>query len=154
MAMDVRIEKVAAKPTACVRVHTTVEHIGEAFDRELPKVASHVAEVGGVITGPPFTRYLRVGPEGIDMEVGFPTATLIPRNGEVTPAELPEVEAAVATHVGGYDGLPAAYGEIEQWIRARGRVPDTAMWEVYLTDPGADPDTSHWRTQIVWPLKA
>ena len=151
--MDVKIEKVPARPTACVRVHTEVGHIGEAFRTELPKVASHVAEVGGVIVGPPYVRYLDYGPAGVDMEVGFPTATLIPHDGEVVPAELPSVEAAVATHRGGYDRLPATYEELERWIRAHGHEPDRAMWEVYLTDPSADPDTSHWQTQIVWPLK-
>jgi hypothetical protein len=26
------------------------------------------------------------------------------------------------------------------------------MWEVYLTDPGTEPDTSKWRTEVFVPL--
>lgn len=152
--MEIKIERLPGRPTACVRVHTDAEHIGDTFNAMLPKVAEHVARVGGAIAGPPYTLYRDWGPTGGDIEVGFPTTAPIPRDGEVVPAELPDVRAAVAVHEGPYDRLPEAYEELGGWIRAHGHEPDEAMWEVYLTDPGADPETSHWRTQIVWPLKS
>jgi effector-binding domain-containing protein len=154
IAMEIKIERMPSRPTACVRVHTDVAHIGEAFNTAVPKVAEHVARMGGALAGPPYTLYREWGASGGDIEVGFPTTAPIPHDGEVVPAELPEVQAAVATYVGPYEGLGEAYEELQRWIRSHGHEPDKAMWEVYLTDPGADPDTSHWRTQIVWPLKS
>jgi hypothetical protein len=31
-------------------------------------------------------------------------------------------------------------------------VPAGHVWEVYLSQPQAEPDPSTWRTRIVWPL--
>ena len=28
-----------------------------------------------------------------------------------------------------------------------------APWEVYVTDPGAEPDQSKWRTEIFFPVR-
>jgi AraC family transcriptional regulator len=151
--MDIRIEEVTARPTACVRTHTDVAHIGEAFNAALPRVAERVARVGGTIAGPPYMRYRDWSAAGVDIEVGFPTVTPIPDDGEVVAGELPETEVAIAVHEGAYDRLPESYAELERWIRSQGREPAESMWEMYLTDPDADPDTSHWRTQVVWPLK-
>jgi AraC family transcriptional regulator len=136
-----------------VRAHTDAAHVGEAFNAALPKVAERVARVGGIIAGPPYMRYRGWGPAGGDIEVGFPTVEPVPDDGEVVAADLPEAQAAVAVHEGAYDSLPEAYAELERWIRSHGHEPADSMWELYLTDPDADPDTSHWRTQVVWPLK-
>jgi effector-binding domain-containing protein len=152
--MEIRIERLHATPTACVRVHTDVAHIGETFNAVLPKVAERVARVGGAIAGPPYMMYRDWGPAGGDVEVGFPTGARIPDDGDVIAAELPEADAAVAVHEGSYDRLPEAYAELERWIRSHGHEPSEEMWELYLTDPGADPETSHWRTQVVWPLRS
>ena len=151
--MEVTIRSLSAQPTACVHTRATAEHIGEKFNEAVPKIAAHVAAVGGVIVGPPYTRYHAVGPGGFDMEIGFPVMAPISHNGEVVPGELPAVEAAIAVHEGGYDQLPASYEQIEHWITDHGHEAAEGMWETYLTDPGAQPDPSTWRTQIVWPLK-
>lgn len=150
--MEITIQRMAARPTACVRIHAEPDQIAKSFDEQLPKVVAHVAEVGGTIAGPPYCRYYTYGPEGVDLEIGFPTTTMIPHDGQVIPSELPEVAAAVTVHVGAYDRLPSVYGELQRWIAEHGHEPDAGMWEVYLTDPGTLPP-AEWRTQIVWPLK-
>ena len=151
--MEITIRKHAACPTACVRLHTTAGHIGQAFRDALPKVAAHVAEVGGTIAGPPYARYYDYGPTGVDLEVGVPTTVAIPANGGVTTAELPEVEAAVTVHEGPYERLGETYDRLERWIDEHGHQAGRDMWEVYLTDPQEHPDPAEWRTEIVWPLK-
>ncbi|HEY7332343.1 MAG TPA: GyrI-like domain-containing protein [Candidatus Limnocylindria bacterium] len=151
--MDVTIQRVPGQPTACVHAHASIGQIGETFREALPRVIHHVEEVGAVIAGPPYTRYLAYGPEGVDMEIGFPTVTEIPHNGDVAPAELPEVEAAIAVHEGPYERLGATYEAMEHWIREHGHVPAEGMWEIYLNDPGAVPP-DQLRTEIVWPLKS
>jgi effector-binding domain-containing protein len=151
--MEITIRRLAACPTACVRVHTTADRIGEAFRQALPKVAAHIEEVGGTIAGPPYARYHEFGPSGVDMEVGVPTAVAIPANGDVTSAELPAVEAAVTVHQGPYERLGETYDRLERWIDEHGHEAGRDMWEIYLTDPQEQPDPAEWRTEIVWPLK-
>jgi hypothetical protein len=69
--------------------------------------------------------------------------------------------AAVATwHVGPHDGLGDAYRRLEGWLKAHGRAPDGAAWEVYRwIDAGVEPTPSawpappEWRTPLIQPIK-
>jgi effector-binding domain-containing protein len=56
------------------------------------------------------------------------------------------------THVGPYEALAQTYEQLTAWARAEGLPLAEGMWESYLSDPGAEPDPSTWRTLIVWPL--
>ncbi|HYO20461.1 MAG TPA: hypothetical protein VES02_17550, partial [Dermatophilaceae bacterium] len=44
-----------------------------------------------------------------------------------------------------------SYGALTAWMRDRGVEPNGDMWEVYLSDPVAEPDPSTWRTEIYTP---
>lgn len=66
--------------------------------------------------------------------------------------ELPGGRAVVGIHVGPFDSLASTYQELLAWVAAEGLELAVGMWEVYLTDPSAEPDPSRWRTRIVWPL--
>ena len=53
---------------------------------------------------------------------------------------------------GSYEGLAAAWPELDAWIRAQGRQPGPSLVETYLTDPVSNPDPSTWRTELTRPL--
>jgi AraC family transcriptional regulator len=38
-------------------------------------------------------------------------------------------------------------------MKSQGLEPAGAPWEVYVTDPGAEPDPSKWRTDIFFPVR-
>ena len=52
-------------------------------------------------------------------------------SGEVRPIRTPSGEAAVARHVGGYDGLAEAHSAIHEWSRESGRALGSTSWEIY-----------------------
>jgi effector-binding domain-containing protein len=66
--------------------------------------------------------------------------------------ELPGRRAVTTVHVGPYDSMHKTYAEVHAWMATQGLTPADHMWEVYLSDPSAEPDSSTWRTQIVWPV--
>ena len=55
--------------------------------------------------------------------------------------------------MGAYDSLPQTWSALTAWMSAHGLEPAGAPWEVYVTDPGAEPDTSKWRTDIFFPVR-
>ena len=69
------------------------------------------------------------------------------------PGELPAGTVATVTHMGPYDTLPQTWASLAEWIGSQGLQPAGAPWEVYVTDPGAEPDQSKWRTDIFFPVR-
>ncbi len=69
----------------------------------------------------------------IDKSTGFPAAC---QAGVIIP----------------YENLPQTWSALTEWMGSQGLRPTGSPWEVYVTDPGAEPDQSKWRTDIFFPL--
>jgi len=87
-------------------------------------------------------------------------AAAIPVSQSVQPGEglelitLPAGKAAQMDYYGGYDGLGKAHEKMEAYLQSRQLTADVPAVEEYVTDPGAEPDTSRWLTRLYYPLKA
>jgi effector-binding domain-containing protein len=160
-ALDAEIVHRSPQPTVAVRVQpawATLD-IGALFDRHIPEIAQRLGALGAAPAGPPYARYHRFGPDGNDIELGFPVAapmTALPEvaaisPGEIGRSELPGGEAAVTVHVGTYEGLSAAYDRLHAWVMEQGRAPAAGPWESYRDNPAVVP-TDELRTDITWPL--
>ena len=92
----------------------------------------------------------------VDVEAGFPLAAPFSKPGRCghgcDAGTLPAGPAYEALHVGPYESLPRTYGAIMARMREDGGSPGEAMWEYYLSDPGAEPDPAKWQTLVVWPV--
>jgi effector-binding domain-containing protein len=145
---QVEVHELAATPTAVIRktvawseVATTLSHIYHEVHNVLVRSALEAHAV-----------FARFDPQGarVAIEAGYTTDTPVRAAGEVEPSELPGGEAAVCIHVGPYDTLKEAYNALAAWMKAEGREPGGAPWEVYTTPPDEDPPV----TEVFFPLKA
>jgi effector-binding domain-containing protein len=160
-ALDARIVQLAPQPTVAVRLQPAWEtlDIGALFDHHIPQIARRLGALGLAPGGPPYARYHAFGPDGVDVELGFPVAAppyALPSLAEVPPGdvgqtELPGGPAAVTTHVGGYEGLSATYDRLAAWIGAEGRAAAGGPWESYRDNPATVP-ADRLCTDICWPL--
>jgi len=66
---------------------------------------------------------------------------------------IPGGETVTISHYGMYENLPASYKVIENWIQENGYIQRGNSYEVYVTDPGSEPDSSKWETQLFYPVK-
>ena len=139
---------------AAVRSLVGAEDIPDFMSDALSLVATALREAGMAPAGPPFARYFAVGPDGLDMAAGFPVGEPFLEAGVVLPGQLPAGLAAVATHVGPYQGLEAAWNALREWAGALGRPLGDDPWEVYVIGPGSGVDDAAWRTALVWPLRS
>jgi effector-binding domain-containing protein len=150
---EIKTRKLSPRNTAVVRVATQPPKIGEALDGMLPEVRSELDRQGISPAGPPFVRYYDYTEAEVDFEAGFPVDKPITAAGRVEPGELPGGRAAVTVHRGRYDELQQAHDEIGEWVLAHDHDPSGPVWEVYVTDPSREPDSSRWETEVVWPLR-
>lgn len=152
LTYEVTTEILTGQYTAVVR--------GEIPSDELPAwlagvyrtVQDYLTRTGVAAAGPPFARFSFLG-HLVAVEAGFPVPYEIPGDGLVEPSMLPDGPAAITIHWGPYDGLENAYEVCHSWLDSHGYQPAGPHWEVYHTDPFAEPDPASWRTDVVVPYR-
>ena len=140
------------QPTAVMRGEMAMGDVGPWLADCYRTVHNYLRSVGVDPVGPPFAR-LTLLAGAVVVEAGFPCAREIDGDGRVEPSALPAGHAAVTTHMGRYEDLGIAYEAIRTWLKARRYVEAGPHWEVYFTDPQAEPDPDHWRTDVVMPYR-
>jgi effector-binding domain-containing protein len=150
---DVEIVDLEAVPVAAVRSIVATDDIPDFMADALGLVAEALRDAGIAPTGPPFARYFSLTDDGLDVAAGLPVGGPFLGAGVVRPAELPAGPAAVATHVGPFSGLEAAWAALRSRITELGRTAGEDPWEVYFVGPGSGVDEASWRTELVWPLQ-
>ena len=149
----IEIRQMPPRHAATVREKIARDDMTEALGRSYQAVGAAIAKQGVEADGAPFARYHDFG-DTIDLEAGMPVAAPVAQDGDVKPSVLPGGPAAIAVHRGPYEGLAATYDAIGTWIEQSDREANGGPWEIYLTDPGTEPDPANWLTEIIWPLKA
>ena len=156
-----RVVDLEPQSAVSVRVTLPMENLdlGGLYGKSFPLVARTVGEHGGTPAGAPFGLYHQWGPDVVDVEVGFPVSGPVdglPSLADASPGEpgnssLPGGRVVAATHVGPYSGLAEANAKLQGWIESEGLEPAGGLWESYVDDPGAVPE-SELRTEIFWPV--
>jgi len=141
------------QPTVVGRGILFLAEIGPWLNHVYERVAAHVRELDGTMTGPPFARFTPLGGSGsLEVEAGFPVSVELTGTGDLLAAHLPGGPAAAMVHEGAYESLESAYLELSAWLERRGARPAGAAWEVYHPLDGAAPDPASARTEIIQPF--
>ena len=150
---EIETRTLTEQDTAVEYATLQVADIGPWLGKAFSEVASYLGRKGAGPAGMPFARYHPTGEDRFEVEAGFPASTPTGGEGEVEPSDLPGGLAAVTAHVGPYDAMEPAYAALRAWVHAHGGEPVGDAWEVYLSDPNANPDSATWRTEVVQPYK-
>jgi effector-binding domain-containing protein len=87
-----------------------------------------------------------------DFEICLPVARPIQPAGRVVPGTLRAARVARTVYHGPYEGLPDAWREFDDWIRAQGHAATGEFWEVYLVGPESGAAPAEIQTQLNRPL--
>ncbi len=146
------VETIEPQMAAAIRAEVPMDQLPAVFDRGFPAIIEAIGAQGVAPAGPPFGYYPRMPGDTVEVVVGFPVTGPITAAGDVVPFELPGGRVVTGTHVGPYESLSATYDELIAWSRGEGLTLGGVMWEIYTSDPSAEPDPATWRTNLVWPL--
>lgn len=150
---EIRKITVPATPVAGVRRTVPIADLPATYDASFHLVMDAVLAAGAHPVGPPYGRYRGMPTDTVDVEMGFPIDRVIPPAGDVLSEIVPERDAVQTVHVGPYDAMRGSYDAVFAWIGAHALAPTDEMWEIYETDPSANPDAATWRTQILVPVR-
>ena len=150
---EIRTTQLEAQPIVGIRTTVAMKEIGTVMGPLFGELLGHIRQNGQQPAGMPVAIYHSVPTDTVDVECAMPVASPVAGAGRVQAGELPAGTAATVTHIGPYDTLPETWGALTAWIQAQGLEPAAPPWEVYVTDPGAEPDSSKWRTDIFFPVR-
>jgi AraC family transcriptional regulator len=148
----IELRVVQPHQTASVRDTVPEGDVTQAIGRSFQAVREALAKQSVDATGSMYVRWHEFG-EQVDMEAGIMVDATITQDGDVKPGKLPGGPAVMAVHAGPYEGLKATYDALEAWLARAGRTANGGPWEIYLTDPSAEPDAAKWLTEIIYPLR-
>ena len=153
MTPEFRTKQIEAQPIAGIRTTTTMDKIAEVMGPLFGEVHGYLQQNGQAPAGMPFAIYHEMDGNTLDLECGMPVAAPVTGTDRIRAGELPGGTAATVTHTGPYDDLGQTWAALTAWMKSQGLEAAGAPWEVYVTDPGAEPDPSKWRTDIFFPVR-
>jgi effector-binding domain-containing protein len=151
--MDVEVRDLTAQPAAVVRARIPATDLGGWIGRTLPPLQQRVSAAGAGTGSRPFLM-THGRPDGgeIEVSIGVPLEHPVESIPEAELVELPGGPAAVHVYKGPYQGLPAIYPELAEWIRQSGYRGAESPREVYVSDPAVTP-SGELVTEVIWPLR-
>ena len=145
--------KLDAQSIVSIRTTAKLDQLSTVMGPLFAELYGFITEGGQSPVGMPFARYYAMDGDSVDFECGMPVAPAMAGTARIQGGELPAGTMITVTHFGPYEGLGKTWGALFEWIKTQGLEQAGAPWEVYVTDPGAEPDHSKWRTDIYCPVR-
>lgn len=160
MVAEIHIEAttVAAMKVLLINDSCDDKEIGNKLGACYGEIQEEMAKQGLTQAGDVFAIYNKVDMRADNsmyfwMDVGIPVDKAAKSAGRVTYKELSGGNVVRGDHYGAYEATGVSHEAISKWIEANGKTVTGAPWEVYVTDPGKEPDQSKWLTQIYYPVQ-
>ena len=153
MTLEFRTTQLEAQHIVGIRTTVAMSEIAQSMGPLFGEVHGYIQGSGEKPAGMPLAIYHSMPGPTVDLECAMPIASAMNGEGRVRAGELPAGTAATVTHLGPYDNLPQTWAALTEWMKSQGLEASGAPWEVYATDPGAEPDPSKWRTDIFFPVR-
>ncbi len=135
-----------------MEVTCTAADISKALGESYGKLMAEVMKQKLTMTGAPMAIYHSYSDEEVKMEPCIPVQKAGKSNDDVIAKSLPSVRALKVDYLGNYNNLGDVHDFIAEYAAEEHIRLEGSPWESYVTDPGAEPDTSKWLTQVYYPL--
>lgn len=86
-------------------------------------------------------------------KAGIPVDNAGKNSGRVMYWESAAGNAVKCNYYGDYSNTGECHDAIDKYISEHSKTINGPVWEVYVTDPGAEPDTAKWLTEIYYPVQ-
>lgn len=146
------IIQTSVQDAAVIRLTIPRGEMMKQFGPAVGELMAALAAQGVEPIGAVFAHHLKMSADTFDFELGVKIAAPVKAAGRVQPGQLPAAKLARAIYSGPYEGLPSAWGEFNQWMKANGHEQAEDLWELYSVGPQSSPDPASWRTELNRPL--
>lgn len=130
-----------------------MEALSEKFGAMFGEVGAYLGENQIEMAGAPLSHWSAWNPEGVSVfDAGIPVSGEVEGSDRIQILTIPAGSVVKYNHYGSYQDMEGAYTSITEYFAAGGMEQVSGPWEIYVTDPGMEPDTSKWLTEIYFPV--
>jgi effector-binding domain-containing protein len=150
------IEERELSSTYIISVREKMKHaiLGEKIGLAFKRIATYMRAQNMKEAGNPFTLWHGSNTSETDVEIAVPVYAIIDPKGSIHSSELPAVHAFIVQYYGDYKKMPQVYEASHHYItEVKKKEIAGPIREIYITDPGHEPDTSKWLTELAFPVK-
>jgi effector-binding domain-containing protein len=150
--MDIKEVELDSQPALAIKDVCTPEKLGDKFGEVYGEIDAYLKKNSIQSAGGPFGIYHSFSPEKVDLEAGIPVDGESQGEGRIYRMYTYCGKAVMTVFTGHYDGLKQAWGEFAKAVDAKGYQLNGPCFEVYITDPAEEPDSSKWVTELYTPI--
>ncbi len=130
------------------------EMSSDFYAQRYQELGTYLGADAANMNGAPFAIYHKWDEENdaTKIEVALPVTSEKPGNDRVTKGKIEAGKVLKIVYMGPYEGTGEAHLAMDQYMRENNIQIGGYPWEVYVTDPGTEPDSSKWITEIYYPV--
>lgn len=104
------------------------------------------------MAGMPYAIYHLMDGQEIDLECGIPITKIVEGNETIKTGVYTTKLCATVDYFGDYYQLELGHNAVQEWMGRHGFNLVGAPMEIYVSDPGLEPNPENWLTQIYYPI--
>lgn len=135
MEQEVVLVKKEAQPVLSIRTRSSVQNLPKVIGECYGQIIEYLTSVGQQPSSAPFVAYYNEDMQDLDLEIGFPVATVVESKGNIQFSKIPEGNYVSYLYKGSYEDMKTPYSLITKWMAEKGYTPLGVSYEYYLNDP-------------------
>jgi effector-binding domain-containing protein len=152
--IEVTFESVGARKALIIKDSAMMNDIGSKMGSLYGEIMGLLQKNSAEMSGPPFCIYYTWDVnKPFVMECGIPVAKVLKGSGRIEFREIPETKTAKTIHKGSYETSGITHDLMNKYLSFNNIEVIGYPWEVYVTDPMMEKDTTKWITEIYYPIK-
>ena len=150
--IEVQLQRIEPFSYIGVTDSCTLEEMSNRMEGMYNELLVFGARSGIDITARPVVVYHQMRENKTVFEMGIPVLENVSVSGRIHYTTMQGGDHAVVHHYGSYDTLEDGHNAAQQWMMRYRRKLTGRPWEMYVTDPSAEPDPNKWLTRIYYPV--
>lgn len=152
---NIKVEMRSMPETNYLFVHDTasITTIGQKLGMGYGRIQEAMAKQGLKQSAPPFAIYYTESTTNWEMDICIPVNKAGKEDGKIKPGLYKGGNMVVASFYGDYSQTPAGHQAAGAFLKTNNKKVTGAPWEIYVTDPMVEKDTSKWLTEICYPVE-
>jgi effector-binding domain-containing protein len=146
-------KEVETQLIAVIRKKVAMGEIGNALGEMYGEIMAYIGANGAQSTGYPMAITIAYDSLFWDFEAAIPIDKEIKGNERIQIKQSYAGKAVYLEYKGAYENTYNAYISLDEYMAKNGLKQAGGPWEVYVTDPMTEPDTSKWITEIYFPVE-
>lgn len=137
-----------------IKITCTPDEISQKMGECYGQIMAYITARQVTMAGMPLAIYYYYSEDSVVMEPAIPVVEKTEGNGSILSTTLLSMNNVLKlNYYGDYHNLGIAHEAMDAHMAANNITQGELVWEIYVTDPGQEPDTSKWLTEVYYQTK-